>query len=198
MTLAILAPYSKPYFSQIALYMPYYLLFGAAPRADEKAMNEAYRAGLQTLYDGEVMGERLLLALHAAARSPREADHFAAILQLETETKARLRPLLLKYGMSLAETADLGGIPGRLATYASDSWRDYTAATARRLTAVLRIYEHIAALGPPEDQPILQAVVRHEAALIDWARAEAEGETDQSLAAIVDLLCYPPAATVRG
>ena len=155
-------------------------------------MDEAYRAGLQTLYDGEVMGERLLLALHAAARTAREADHFAAVLQLETETKARLRPLLLKYGMNLAETADLGGIPARVAGYASQTWRDYAAATASRLARVLGDYEAIAALGPPEDRPILEAVVRHEAALLDWARAEAEGETDQSLAAIVALLCFPP------
>ena len=158
-------------------------------------MTDGYRSqAYPTLYGGEVMGEHLLLSLHAEARSAREADHFAAILQLETETKARLRPLLLKHGMSLAETADLGGIPARLAGYAGSTWRDYTAATARRLTGVLQIYEHIATLGPPEDQAILQAVVRHEAALLTWARAEAEGETGQSLAAIRALLCFPPGA----
>jgi hypothetical protein len=158
-------------------------------------MTDDYLTGLQTFYDGEVMGERLLLALHAVARSPRDADCFAAILQLETETKARLRPLLLKYGMSLAESADLGGIPGRLDGYASQTWRDYAAATAARLTKVLSDYEAIAALGPPEDRPILEAVVRHEAALLAWARAEAAGKSDQSLAAIVALLSFPPTAT---
>jgi hypothetical protein len=160
-----------------------------------RRMNDDYRAGLQVLYDGEVMGERLSLALYAAARTPQAAEHFAAILQLETETKARLRPLLLKYGMNLAEAADLSGIPARLAGYADQTWRDYTAATASRLTRVLRDYEAIAALGPPEDQPILQAVVAHEAALLEWARAEAAGETDQSLAAITGLLCFPPTAS---
>jgi hypothetical protein len=156
-------------------------------------MTDDYRTGIQVLYDGEVMGERLVLALHAAARTPRDAAHFAAIVQLETETKARLRPLLLKYGMSLAEAADLTGIPERLAGYAGQTWRDYTAATAARLTTVLRDYEAIAALGPPDDQPILGAVVAHEAALLDWARMESDGETDQSLAAITALLCFPPA-----
>jgi hypothetical protein len=156
-------------------------------------MTDDYLTGLQTLYDGEVMGEQLLLALHAAARTPREAYHFATILQLESETKARLRPLLLRHGMSLAESADLGVIPGRLATYASLTWRDYNAATATRLTDVLRNYEAIAALRPPEDQPILDAVVAHEAALLEWAKAEAVEESDQSLAAIVALLCFPPA-----
>jgi hypothetical protein len=158
-------------------------------------MTDGYRAGLQALYDGEVMGERLVLALHAAARTPREAAHFAAILQLETETKARLRPLLLRHGMSLAETADLTGIPGRLADYAGQTWRDYTAATAARLAGVMRDYEAIAGLGPPEDRPILEAVVAHEAALLAWARAEAEGDSDQSLAAITGLLCFPPVAS---
>jgi len=155
-------------------------------------MNEAYRTGLQVLYDGEVMGERLLLELHAAARTPREATCFAAILQLETETKARLRPLLLKYGMSLAEAADLTGIPARLAGYASQGWRDYAAATAARLTPIVADYEAIAALGPRDDQPILDAVVAHEAALVAWAQAEAAGETDRSLTPITDLLCFPP------
>jgi transcriptional regulator with XRE-family HTH domain len=158
-------------------------------------MTDDYLAGIQVLYDGEVMGERLVLALHAAARTPREAAHFAAILQLETETKARLRPLLLKHGMSLAESADLTGIPGRLADYAGRTWRGYTAATAARLTRVLGVYEAIAGLGPPEDQPILQAVVAHEAALLAWAQAEADGKPDQSLAAITGLLCFPPAAS---
>ena len=139
-------------------------------------MTDDYRAGLQTLYDGEVMGERLPLALHAAARSPREADQFAAILQLETETKARLRPLLLKHGMSPAETADLGGIPARLANYASQEWRDYSAATAARLAGVLRDYEAIAALGPPEDQPILQAVEKAGGVLLlDWVKGQNRG-----------------------
>jgi hypothetical protein len=155
-------------------------------------MNDPYRTGLKALYDGEVMGERLVLALHAAARTAHEADCFAAILQLETETKARLRPLLLKHSMSLAETADLSGVPGRLTDYRRSSWADYTATTASRLAGVVRDYEAIAALGPPEDQPILTAVVRHEAALVDRARMEAAGQGDQSLAPIVSLLCFPP------
>jgi len=76
---------------------------------------------------------------------------FRHILQLETETKARLRPLLLRYGMSLAEGRRPGGIPARLAGYVSQTWREYNAATATRLAGVLRDYEAIAALGQAED-----------------------------------------------
>jgi hypothetical protein len=152
---------------------------------------DGYRTGVQALYDGEVMGEQLLLALHAAARSPRDAWRFATILQLETETKARLRPLLIKHGMSPAETADLSGIPARVAGYVGQDWRDYTAASAARLRVVLARYEAIAALGPIEDQAILQAVVRHEAALLSWAAMEAGGSSADSLAGIIAMLNFP-------
>ncbi len=155
-------------------------------------MSGTYRSGLQALYDGEVMGERLLLALHAAARTPRQARHFAAILQLETETKARLRPLLLRQGMSLAETADLGGVPGRVEDYRRLDWRAWTAASAERLAPIVVRYTAIAALGPAADQSELAAVVAHEAALLRWAEMEAGGETEASLDAILALLRFPP------
>ena len=149
-------------------------------------MTTDYRRGVQTLFDGEVMGERLMLALHAAARTPHEARAFAAILQLETHTKARLRVLLLRHGWSLAEDADLSEIPLRLALYRAAHWRDYAAATATRLAGVVERYSAIAALGPPADQDILAAVVEHEQGLVDWAAAEARGE--DGLAAITRLL----------
>ena len=155
-------------------------------------MTEAYLDGLRVLYDGEVMGERLLLALHAAARTPREARCFAAILQLETETKARLRPLLLRHGLSLAETGDLSGIPARVAGYLQQSWEAYASATAARLGPILASYQAIAALGPPQDRPILQAVVDHEAALLRWAEMEGAGDTDASLSDLLSLLNFPP------
>jgi len=150
-----------------------------------------YLNGLRTFYDGEVYGERVLLALHAAARTPREAYHFATILQLETETKARLRPLLLRHGLSIAETADPGAVAARLASYSDQSWSDYAAATAARLRHVLAGYEAIAALGPAEDGEVLDAVVAHEAALVSWAEIEAKGPSEASLAAIISMLNFP-------
>jgi len=154
-------------------------------------MNQAYLDGLRTYFEGEVIGERLLLEMLAVAKSPRDAWCFAHILQLETETKARLRPLMLKYGLGLAETPDLSVVPGRVASYLDQSWQAYAAGTAARLAPILEQYQAIAALGPPEDQEILQAVVAHEAALVTWARLEAQGETQASLNDIAAILHFP-------
>jgi hypothetical protein len=153
--------------------------------------DDAYLAGIEEMYDGEVRGERLMLALHAVAKTPRDAWQFANVLQLETETKARLRRLLLRRGLSVAETADLSSLPGRVAGYVERSWRDYAAATATRLEPIVERYEAIAALGPAEDQDILRAVVAHEAALVEWARIEAGGPSDRSLDWLVSLLKFP-------
>jgi hypothetical protein len=150
-----------------------------------------YLAGLRILFDGEVMGEQLMLALHAAAKTPREAWCFANILQLETETKAQLRPLMIKYGLGMAETADLTGIPARVAGYREQTWRDYAAGSADRLAPIVERYRGIAEMGPPEDQEILKAVVAHEAALLRWARMEANGPDDRSLDDVVALLAFP-------
>jgi len=156
-------------------------------------MTSEYLQGVQALYDGEVFGERVLLALHARARTPRDAYHFATILQLETETKARLRPLMLKYGLGLDETLDPAVVPPRVEAYLGGDWRGYAAGMAVRLGPILTRYEAIAALGPAEDQAILQAVVQHEAALLAWAEAEAEGPSDAALAPMIALLNFPVA-----
>jgi hypothetical protein len=155
-------------------------------------MSETYLAGLQVFYDGEVYGERAFLALHAAAKSPRDAHHFAALLQLETETKARLRPLMLRHGLSLAERHDEAAVAHRVTAYRAQTWAEYVAFMAERLAPFVERYQAIAASGPKEDQPILRAVVEHEEALLAWARAECAGASEASLKPILSRLCFPP------
>jgi hypothetical protein len=82
----------------------------------------SYPASTRVLYESEILGENLFLALVDQARDDRDRYHFATLLQLESETKVRLRPLLYKHGVSLDETVDLSddgegrqwqGVPGR-------------------------------------------------------------------------------------
>lgn len=67
---------------------------------------------LRELYAREIVGEALSLAIPPLARIEPERYHYGTPLQLETETetKARLRPLLHKYGMSLSEDADRSAV----------------------------------------------------------------------------------------
>ena len=63
-----------------------------------------YPGCINELYQSEVLGEAAFLALMKAARSERDRYQFGTFLQLETETKARLRPFLLKHGLELDES----------------------------------------------------------------------------------------------
>ncbi|MGB6450136.1 MAG: hypothetical protein WBE92_05235 [Steroidobacteraceae bacterium] len=59
-----------------------------------------YPECIRELCESEVLGESLELALFSVAKNPRERYHHATLLQLETETEARLRPFLFNYGLS--------------------------------------------------------------------------------------------------
>ena len=63
-----------------------------------------YPGCINELYQSEVLGEAAFLALMQVARSERDRYQFGTFLQLETETKARLRPFLLKHGLELDES----------------------------------------------------------------------------------------------
>ena len=56
-----------------------------------------YPACIRELYESEIFGEAAALAWVEVARNDRDRHHLGTLLQLETETKARLRPFLLKH-----------------------------------------------------------------------------------------------------
>lgn len=67
----------------------------------------SFEEGLAEFYRGEVFGEALYSALLEIAEAPLERLKLAHLLQLETETKAWLRPHMISVGVSVAEPAKL-------------------------------------------------------------------------------------------
>ena len=72
--------------------------------------NVEYPACIREFYESEIFGEAFLLALVEEARNEGEKYQFGTLVQLETETKARLRPFLTRYGVSLSEKMELGEV----------------------------------------------------------------------------------------
>ena len=88
-----------------------------------------YPACINELYQSEVLGEQAFLALMAAAKNDREKYHFGTFLQLESETKVRLRPFLQKYGMKFIEEPSSGEeVAGFVALYQQSTWQEFLAA----------------------------------------------------------------------
>ena len=150
-----------------------------------------YPECIRELYEREIFGEAIGLALVAVAKNDRERYHHATILQLETETKARLRPFLYKYGISLAEKADLSAVPQLVASYENGSWKEFMTGAIPIVKQFLGRFEQIAEAGPKEDQDYLRSMIRHEASILRWMEMEAAGETQGSLDAVIEQLKFP-------
>lgn len=150
-----------------------------------------YPACLRDLIDSEIFGERVSLALLEVARNERERYHVGTLLQLETETKARLRPLLYKHGVSLSETIDLEHIDGIVEGYRAGTWEEFAAANIPIVQDFLARFEEIAAVGPEEDREILDSMVRHERAILRWFEMESRGDRQGSLEDILAQLSNP-------
>lgn len=150
-----------------------------------------YPECLRELIDSEIFGEAVSLALLDVAKTDRDRYHFATLLQLETETKARLRPLLYKYGVPLSEEAPMEIIEGIVEGYLAGSWEEFAAANIDVVQGFLSRFREIAEAGPAEDSEILHSMIRHESAILRWFEMESRGETEGSLDAIIDELQYP-------
>jgi hypothetical protein len=150
-----------------------------------------YPACIRELYESEILGEKLSLALLAVAKSPRDRYHFATLLQLESETKARLRPLLFKHQLPLDETMDLSLVDLAVGAYREMSSQEYAALNVPVLQEYLARFEAIVKVGDEADREILESMVHHEAAIVRWATMERDGETEGSLDDIIVQLKYP-------
>ncbi len=154
-------------------------------------MNDTvYPDCIQELYQSEVLGEQLVLALIPVAKNDREKYHFATCLQFETETKARLRPFLLAHGIDLVEEKAGEMAQGMIDAYRDNSWTDFLAGIKPLVEQFLARFKEIAAAGDPEDQEILQSMVTHETAFLTWIEGEIAGEQG-SLDGFISQLNYP-------
>jgi hypothetical protein len=152
---------------------------------------DAYPACIRDLYESEILGEAVFLALVAIARNPREKYQLGTLLQLETETKARLRPFLFRHAISLDENMDLAGVAVVIEGYQALSWPEFAAANVPVVQGFLSRFEAILELGPAEDKRTLQSMVDHEGSILRWARMESDGTTEGSLDDVIAQLQYP-------
>jgi len=150
-----------------------------------------YPQCLRELLDSEVFGEAASLALFEAAKNPTEQYKFGTLLQLETETKARLRPLLYRYHIDLYEEVDEAQIQGFVKLYLQSNWEQFIATFKPIVMQYLERFKQIAELGPDQDHEILLSMVEHETAILTWLDLELDGHRERSLDAIIAQLNYP-------
>ncbi len=136
---------------------------------------------LRELYESEVFGETFARALMNVAKNDRDRYHFATLLQLETETKARLRPVLWKKGLSLEHNADLSLLEGTVEAYKSVDFATFAALIKPSVENFVSRFEAIAAAVPEDEKQLAQSMIRHEKSILTWLEQESTGGNDHSL-----------------
>jgi hypothetical protein len=150
-----------------------------------------YPQCIRELLDSEILGEAASLALYDVAKNPSEKYQFGTLLQLETETKARLRPFLYKYQISLQEHVQPEEVEGIVKLYLESSWLEFVETFHSMVAQFVVRFEEIESVGPEEDRAILQSMIVHESAILKWLEMQLTGEESNSLDAIIDQLQYP-------
>ncbi len=160
---------------------------------DRSASNAPPLAALQEFYQGEILGEATFDTMLQSARDESERYKIALMLQLETETKARLRPHLAAQGLSLQEDPQMRPQGEQFARELEKaSWNEKMQALAQSLSQTwLPRYRELTATLPPPLRTVGESMVAHEQALLEMARRELAGEAERSDEPVRDLLVNP-------
>jgi hypothetical protein len=117
----------------------------------------------------------------------------AVMLQLETETKARLRPTLMQSGLDIAESHGSRKLGLEMAAaMQGKTWEETMFALQDIVKPAVERYRKIADGAPIEFQPVAQSMVKHEQSLYEFTKLELSGGKENSLAAIVAQLVHKP------
>lgn len=155
-------------------------------------MSASFRDDLQDLYQGEIIGEALFNRMLDFYDDPVHRHKVALMLQLESETKARLRPAMLELGIDMREL-DASREAGltMAASLADKPWPEAMAMLHEALLPFVERYTAIAAQAPARYRELAQSMVRHETSLLRFAACEAAGESANSSVDIEAQLQYP-------
>jgi hypothetical protein len=142
-------------------------------------------------YQGEIIGEAFSSRAISLETDPLRRYQWGCLLQLETETKAKLRPFLARLGLSIEQADVSGQVDEIFATWSSKSWREQMEELAGVTDFYLGKFREIEAAAPADEVAVASAMVKHETAINTFARMELAGDTRNSLNDLIAELQYP-------
>lgn len=153
------------------------------------------RSRLQDAWQGEIFGMAMYRSIAEQQKEPFRQWQWTALHQLEIETGAEMRQLLLRHGLSvtgledsrragLAEAARIVVLP----------WLEMMKEFADDLPATIDDYRALesACAFEGRDAETMRLLVEHEVASLNFAQVEMRGESQNSINPVLALLKEPP------
>src|SRR5271155_5710620 len=128
----------------------------------EMNRDEYLKAVNQFLYQGEVLGEALLNCYVSLETDPIRKYKWATVMQLESETKVRLRPFMTQLGLSIAQDDVRDRIAEFAQGYTSKSWRQHMEELAGITNFFLEKFREIEGAAPDSEREAAHSMVVHE------------------------------------
>ena len=149
----------------------------------------AYIAGIKAAYEGELYGEAWFAAMAREASAPDRQRKLATMARLEAQTAMRMLPLVRRLGITGIDEAAQREKGIRLAQqHVGQSWPVFIAWFIDEIGRFVTRYDELERNSAREDAAILADLARHERALLEFARLEAQGMPDRSLEPVLALL----------
>jgi hypothetical protein len=160
--------------------------------APDRPAPGSFEETLEELYQGEVGGEAFFCALLGRFKEPDQQYKLASLLQLETEFKARIRPIAFAHGIDLVERDESRREVVQFADSLSGaSWEQAMSQFAALMKGFVARFEVLSASVPSAYADFAKAIVEHETSIGEFAALEASGETGRSLDRVAKQLVNP-------
>ena len=148
-----------------------------------------YEQELVRRYQAEVLGEAYFNQLMSYFDEPDKKYKWAVMLQLETETKARVRSLMMNLGLDVTESEEVRRTGISMAEeMCGKNWLDAVSGFRDLALALLEDEKEIAAKAPPEHRAYAESMISHGQCFFDFTELELSGKSQVSLGPIVELL----------
>lgn len=155
---------------------------------------EYLKAVNQFSYQGEVMGEAIFNCYLNLETDPIRKYKWGTLLQLESETKIRLRPFVSQLGLSIVEEEHGKEIAEFTKGFASKPWRQHMQEIVRVTDFYVGKFREIEAAAPESEREVAHSMVVHETSIKRFAELELAGDDRNSLNDVIAQLHYPLAA----
>ena len=134
--------------------------------------------GLIEYYQGEIFGEILFDEMLSFFDEPDHHYKIAVLLQLETETKARLRPPMVECGFDIREQeASRTAAMEMVAALKGKSWDEIMLIIRDIVKPAVEHYKTLAQNLPDSYSKVGEGMVKHEQSIIDFIELEIAGKS---------------------
>jgi hypothetical protein len=123
--------------------------------------------------------------------TPERRFKWATLMQLESETKTRLRPFLSRLGLSLEEVDTREQLAEYVASYHSKTWDQHMEELKEFTEFYLKKFRELDSAAPESEREVTHSMILPEEAIRNFAMLELAGDAGGSLNDIIAQLKYP-------